>query len=216
MKGVLVLCEGQTEQTFVSRVLAPHLQRLEKNAIPKVLVTKKSVSGKEFQGGITSYEKIRKDLQHLLRDTHVDCVTTLLDYYGLPKDFPGKDTQVGRSPYERVACLEQAFYEDIQNPRFLPYLMLHEFEALLFVDLKVVGRVLSPDAPVVLTDWNPLCCPEEINEGEQTHPSARIQKKFAGYRKALHGPLIVQQIGLERIREKCPHFDSWLKKLEAL
>ena len=51
MKRILILCEGQTEETFVNRILAPHLQSFEKVAIPKILVTKKAKSGYEFHGG---------------------------------------------------------------------------------------------------------------------------------------------------------------------
>jgi len=217
MKRILILCEGQTEETFVSRILAPHLQRYDKIAVPKVLVTKKVKSGHEFQGGITSYAHLRRDLGNLLRDTAAACITTLLDYYGLPADFPGKNTLRGRTPYERVACLEQAFAADIDNPRFLPYLMLHEFEALLFVDLQAVIEVLaSPLTPRQFGDLRRFCGPEEINEGEQTHPAARLQQHLRSYRKPLHGPLAAERIGLSRIRTQCPHFEGWLKRLETL
>ncbi|MDW8075947.1 MAG: DUF4276 family protein, partial [Bacteroidota bacterium] len=58
--------------------------------------------------------------------------------------------------------------------------------------------------------------PEEINDGLQTHPAARISKALPGYRKTLHGAIIVERIGLVQIRSRCPHFDSWLEYLESL
>jgi len=217
MKRILILCEGQTEETFVTRILAPHLQRFEKIAIPKILVTKKVKAGHEFQGGITSYARVRRDVQNLLRDSCAICITTMLDYYGLPSDFPGKETLRVGTPYDRVAYLEQAFSANIGSPRFLPYLMLHEFEALLIVDLTAISGVFnSPGGTLPTDDLKRFSSPEEVNEGAQTHPAARIRKQFAGYRKPLHGPLAVERIGLTNIRQKCHHFDEWLKKLESL
>jgi hypothetical protein len=217
MKRILILCEGQTEETFVTRILAPHLQQFEKILIPKVLTTKKVKSGREFHGGITSYAHIRRDLKHLLRDTNAICITTMLDYYGLPNDFPGKESLHGETPYLRVAALEQAFAKDIGEPRFLPYLMLHEFEALLFVDLNaVIETLVSQITSQEFGDLNRFSSPEEIDDGVHTHPAARLQQRLRGYRKALHGPLAVERIGLPRLRARCPHFDEWLKKLESL
>ena len=216
MNRILILCEGQTEETFVKRILYPHLLSFGKVAVPTVLTTKKVKAGHEFKGGITSYTHIRREVQHLLRDMDAICVTTILDYYGLPNNFPGKDTLPRGTPYERVNYLEQKFLVDIGAPRFLPYLMLHEFEALLFVDLEIViGTLASPIAPQQFGDLGHFSSPEEINEGRQTHPAARLQHHLPGYRKALHGPLSVERIGLPRIREQCRHFDEWLNKLES-
>jgi hypothetical protein len=58
--------------------------------------------------------------------------------------------------------------------------------------------------------------PEEIDEGPNTHPAARIRRHFPGYRKTLHGPLVSERIGLDVIRRKCLHFDGWLRRIEAL
>jgi D-serine deaminase-like pyridoxal phosphate-dependent protein len=53
-------------------------------------------------------------------------------------------------------------------------------------------------------------------EEPQTAPSKRLRKLFAGYQKPLHGPLAIAAIGIERIRAVCPHFDEWLRRLEAV
>jgi hypothetical protein len=36
------------------------------------------------------------------------------------------------------------------------------------------------------------------------------------YDEDLHGPLITYAIGLPRLRERCPHFNGWLTRLEQL
>jgi len=47
-------------------------------------------------------------------------------------------------------------------------------------------------------------------------PSKRILHAVQGYQKAEDGPFIAERIGLNVMRSKCPHFDEWLKRLEAL
>jgi len=215
MKKVLVLCEGQTEQAFVIDLLEPCLKLHGKQAEPVVLTTKVTGAGKQHKGGVSKYQPIRRDALKLLGDSSAACVTTMLDYYGLPKDFPGKANLSGHTPYQRVAHLERAFAADIGDQRFLPYLMLHEFEAMLFADPTVLPGVLNTSQTLSMP--RRFTSPEEINEGQQTHPSARIRQQFGDdYRKALHGPLAIARIGLARIRARCPHLDAWIKALEGL
>ncbi len=217
MRRLLVLCEGQTEETFVQRILAPHLHPFDISPIPTLLTTKKVKSGQIFRGGITSYERIRRDVLNLLQDTSAVRVTTLLDYYGLPADFPGKAQLQGQTPYERVIFLETRFANDIHHPRFLPYLSLHEFEAMLFAQAERIAEALGPaKVKKPFENLQEYASPEEINEGVNTHPSARIQQAFPAYRKRLHGPLIIERIGLPVIRAQCPHLNQWLQRLETL
>lgn len=217
MKKVLVLCEGQTEETFIRDVLAPHLVTFDKHLIPTQLVTKETRSGKQFRGGVAVYSQIRRHIQNLLRDKHAACVTTMLDYYGLPSDFPGKQNLQGNTPHARVAWLEKDFARDINDHRFLPYLTLHEFEALLFANPAVIFDVLAqPVQNALFRNLNRFSSPEEIDDGQATHPAARIRQHLPGYRKPLHGPLIAKRIGLPAIRSQCSHFDAWLRALEQL
>jgi hypothetical protein len=215
MKKVLILCEGQTEQTFVNNILRPHLRQYGKQADSVVLETKATRTGRPpHKGGVSTYAHIRRNVLKLLGDSSAACVTTMLDYYGLPKDFPGKANLSGHTPYQRVAHLEQAFAADIGAPRFLPYLMLHEFESMLFAEPAILSDVLN--SKQILSMPRGFASPEEINNGQQTHPSARILRQFPEYQKVLHGPQAVSRIGLVHIRAWCPHLDEWIKALEAL
>ncbi|MCF3576954.1 DUF4276 family protein [Planktothrix agardhii] len=71
-------------------------------------------------------------------------------------------------------------------------------------------------------DINDLCqsfeSPELINDGEQTAPSKRIIQAIPSYEgaKVSVAPLMAQKIGLENIRQKCPHFNQWIERLENL
>lgn len=218
MKRVHVLAEGQTEETFLRDVLAQHLLNFDVYLTPIIVSTKRVKSGMKFKGGVTSYRRLKRELQLLLGDRGAETVTTMIDYYGLPDDFPGVDTRpVTASCYKRVAHLEEALMADLRNPRFLPYLSLHEFEALLLtspaeVDAPFPEQVADRLAAMVESTDSP----EEIDDGPETHPAARILRLLPTYRKPLHGPIIASRIGLEKIRQGCPHFDGWVTRLEEI
>jgi trehalose-6-phosphate synthase len=63
---------------------------------------------------------------------------------------------------------------------------------------------------------NSFQSPELINDGETTAPSKRILKLIPTYKKITDGIIIARKIGLEIMREKCPHFNQWLTQLENL
>jgi len=219
MKKVLILVEGQTEETFVRDVLEPHFQKSSGIFFQPVLIrTKRTATGQTFKGGVVSYQQVKNDLRRLLGDRSALLVTTMLDYYGLPQGFPGLHNLPQGTPYDRVAHLQRQFSSDIDDRRFLPFITLHEFEALVLVDPKVLEEIFV-DASCLVNDLlkdigNRL--PEEIDDGQESHPAARICRYFPQYQKNLHGLRAVQRIGLNTIRKKCRHFDEWLQKIETV
>lgn len=220
MKRVYVLAEGQTEETFLRQVLAPHLQPLGIAIFPILVTTKRVKAGGKFRGGISSFGKLAGDLRKLLPDRSAAAITTMIDFYGLPKDFPGRDTlPESGSCYHRVEHLEKAWAKEVDDGRFWPYLSLHEFEALLLVSPEDIARALSLEALTAKTLEalrRAVPSPEEINDGDDTHPAARILKIAPRYRKAFHGPLVTSRIGLAPLRAACPHFHGWLQRLETV
>ncbi len=218
MKKVLILVEGQTEETFVRDVLSPHLEATGIYIIAKLATTKRVKSGSHFKGGITSYHRVKNDIIRLLNDSSATRVTTMLDFYGLPKNFPGRTTMPAGSCFERANHLEKEFKRDISNRRFLPYLSLHEFEALLFVSPEATAKAF-PGAKIadkLQAIRDEFGSPEEIDDNPSTAPSKRILDLLPQYQKPLHGPIVTATVGLDKIRKECQHFDHWLKKLEAL
>lgn len=221
MKRVLILAEGQTEEAFIRDVLAPYLLRRDIHPIPTVVVTRFVKSGPRFKGGITSYEQVRRDVCKLLKDTNAVLVTTMLDYYGLPADFPGMSDRPPGTPgsgYLRMKHVEQCFQQDISHLRFVPYLALHEFEALVLVDPARCQTAFTDKGIVkqLAQVCEGVASPEEINEGLTTAPSKRILKIFPAYQKTLHGPLATEELGLDALRSACPHFNEWVSRLESL
>lgn len=174
---VLALVEGQTEETFVRDVLAEHLLQFEIYLKPVLVSTKRVKSGFKFKGGVSQYGKVRQDLLHLLADRDA-AVTTMLDYYGLPRDFPGFSTRPAGTCYQRVEHLERALAADLNDRRLVPYLSLHEFEALLFASPTEVQSAFprSQVAELLAATLRSVGSPEEVNDGPETHPSARLQK----------------------------------------
>lgn len=216
MARVLILVEGQTEEVFVKEVLAPHLVPFNVFVIPTILVTKWVKAGNHFRGGVTSYGRVAADVRRLLADSNAAVVTTMIDYYGLPTDFPGLNSRPNGDCYARVAHVENAFRQDISDARFEPYLALHEFEGLIFTAPEKCGFVFAgTDAATRLQKVSDgYCSPEEINEGHDTAPSKRIISVFPQYQKPLHGPLATLELGLVQLRAKSPHFSKWVERLE--
>jgi len=206
--GVLIYVEGRTEYAFVRETLTPHLEKHGVYLRKPVIAI-----------GLAPYARVRREILALLRDSSVAAVTTMLDYYGLPRDFPGRDAPAGHDCYERVAHVEEQLRKDMEHPKFLPYLQLHEFEALLFAVPSQIAKALAeaPKKQELQRIRQQFGSPEEIDDDPATAPSKRIEAVFGcRYQKTLHGPQIAARIGLDSIRHECAHFDQWLTMLEGL
>jgi hypothetical protein len=154
----------------------------------------------------------------------------MVDYYGLPqagaKAWPGR-AAAAKLPFAlKATTVQQALHAEVcaklgkkfDPGRFVPYVMMHEFEGLLFSDCAKFGEAIGrPDiADQFQAIRDAFRTPEEINDAPATHPSQRVQALVQGYEKPLLGTLAVLEIGLETIRAECPHFRNWLERLEAL
>jgi hypothetical protein len=219
MVRVHVLVEGQTEETFVRSVLQPYFNAREIFLLPRLL-------GKAgYRGGIRKYSEARRDILATLKQ-EADCFcTTLVDYYGMPNGWPARQAARQKPFAEKPATIEDAIGADVaaelgarfNRGRFIPYVQMHEFEALLFSEPKLLadGLGLADDAAVQhIRDQ--FHSPEEINDSAQTTPSKRIRGLNPGYAKVTDGALISQRIGLATMRAQCPHFNEWIGRLEAL
>ncbi|MDX2128846.1 MAG: DUF4276 family protein [Chloroherpetonaceae bacterium] len=215
------LVEGETEETFVRDLLTPHFSQLEIYCTARRVETKRA-NGKIYRGGITNYEKVKKDLLRWMKEDTNAHFTSMFDLYALPSDFPKYNESLGiRDPYKKVQFLEQSFFEDIEYRRFTPYIQLHEFEALLFSDVNIIEQRLKPFQPrTKLEDLNKILfechSPELIDDGIQTAPSKRLLVLYPAYQKRLYGSLISKEIGLATIQSKCPHFHWWITTLQGL
>lgn len=227
MKYVIlhILCEGQTEERFVKEVLSPYLQQFKIFPKPILLFTSKK---KDARGGMLSYEQVKRDLNILFKQNkgnnsehHV--FTTMFDYYALPNDFPGfLESAKIQDVRNRIISLEQNFAQDIDNNDFIPYIQLHEFETLLFVDItKLVSEYpLCVDAINTLKiETDVYGDPELINDSPETAPSKRIIKALENqynYNKVQSGAIVTSKIGIDSLLQNCHHFNEWITRIVSI
>ena len=102
MVKVMILVDGQTEEAFVKNPLASHLHNRGVLAVPVIVATKRLLTGDKKRGGYVPYPRLRAEILRLLNDSSAACVTTMLDYYGLAPEFPGRARPVGRTALERT------------------------------------------------------------------------------------------------------------------
>lgn len=107
--------------------------------------------------------------------------------------------------------------DGFDSGRFLPYVMMHEFEAMLFSDCVAFGEAIGhPEIiPELVAIRERFSSPEAIDDSPDGVPSKRIGRVLPTYEKPLMGNVAALEIGLERIRAECPHFRAWLERLEA-
>src|SRR5712691_10970359 len=228
MARLLVHVEGQTEETFVNELLSQYLVQRGFESVSARLVG--NARQRSHRGGGRAWDAVRKDIvRHLKQDQ--GCIsTTMVDYYGLPrwggKAWPGREKAGLLDFAERAITVEEGLLNDISNQmggefnsrRFVPFVVMHEFEGLLFSDCAAFARVVGrPQIEIRLrTIRDQFVTPEDIDDSPQTAPSKRVEAIIPGYTKPLFGVLAALEIGLDKIRETCAHFRAWLEKLAKL
>lgn len=203
MIRLAISVEGETEEEFVKQALADYLRPSGVEPIPYLLM------------GNVSVPRLSGEMARLLPDH--DAVTSLVDFYG----FQGKNR--GESAEELEGRVLIAIRS---NPRIMPaslpvkpYVQRHEFEGLLFSDVEtfeVLPNVLNAALERLRGIRECFTTPEDINDSSLTAPSKRISEAIPGYSKRVHGPLLAEEIGLDRMRAECPRFNDWLTWIEAL
>lgn len=227
MARLLIHVEGETEETFVNEILAPHLYRHGYTKVSARLLGNARL--RDRRGGIRGWRSVRDDILNHLKEDARCLATTMVDYYALPqsgvKAWPGRG-EAGLLPFpQKAPTVQAALFADISvemgsgfDPsRFIPYVMMHEFEGLLFSDCEKfatgIGRPdLVPQFQAIRAVFD---SPEEINDSPITAPSKRIKELIPDYEKPLLGTLAILEIGLDIIRAECPLFRQWLEHLEA-
>ncbi len=151
-------------------------------------------------------------------------VSTLIDYYGIPEkyNFPAwEEAHLETNKTERMKILENAMLHSIDDTmqyRYIPYIQLHEFEGLLFNDAKIFRNNFTKEEFIDFKNFENIFKefpnPGDINDGTTSAPSKRLSHHIKGYNKIVHGAIIASEIGITRIKEKCPRFNNWIRKIE--
>ena len=226
MSGVdiYIVVEGQTERTFVRDVLAPYM------AVKGIYLYPALIGKPGHKGGNIHFDRVKNDIGNFLRQRKDTYILTMFDYFRIDSDWPGKQEvrhRIGNravlSAISKAEMLETATRQKIgesfgydSERRFIPYIEMHEFEALLFSDADILAENTDIDISYLIRILEEYNNPEEINDDPAKAPSKRLETLNNGYRKVAMGKTVSEAIGIQAIRRQCPHFDNWLTKLEHI
>lgn len=222
---IFIVVEGSTEQTFVRDVLAPQMAH-------KGIFLHPALIGKPgHKGGDIRFDKARNDIGNFLKQRNDTYISTMFDYFRIDSEWPGR-AEVQRqlqngtalTASHKAEILEVATRHEIVKAfpgcdaenRFVPYIEMHEFEALLFSDADILAEKTEIEVSLIRSIIEAYADPEEINDDPAKAPSKRLESLKKGYRKVAMGKTISEAIGIQVIRRECPHFNNWLAKLELL
>lgn len=220
------IVEGHSEAGFFKPLLGPHLGARGIDLHAKIIGKGSAKGGLKFR----TFAQVCEEIHDFLADRRRPYVTTFLDYYGLPIgggrfgwDFvPTAKARGGVEAIENVLRDEVRKVAGHLAERFIPYVQLHELEALYFADPPTLADVL--ESPALASKFSAIVetcggC-EEINDSPITAPSKRLQALCPRYVKgrssAAHAPRLGQRLALDTVRAACPRFGAWLTRLEAL
>lgn len=226
MTRLIVHVEGQTEEAFVNELLRPHLLQCGYSTVSARLLGNARL--RERRGGIKAWSAVKEDISRHLQTDRGSVATTMVDYYALPstggKAWPGRAEANTQTHEQKARTVETALAQDMESflpqasQRFVPFVVLHEFEALLFSDCHAFARGICQ--PNLGADFQRIrdcfASPENINDSPMTAPSKRVEALVPRYEKPLLGVLAALEIGLGKMRQECPHFSNWLERMEAL
>ncbi len=230
MARVHIVTEGATEKNFVDDILKPYMS-LRGIYIDAHSITTRKDRRKNllYRGGLNNIDHLFRDLKLWLKESasQDDCwVTTMVDLYAFPyTDRPDwlEGYAQQNDGLNRALFLEAQIAKEFNMfPKFIPYIQLHEYESLLLVNTTAIHAAFSDQYNAnTLNQLNQdigNLDPEEVNHGQHTAPSKRIIRYYPEYNdsKPVWGSLIAQEIGIESMRERCPHFNDWVCKLEEL
>jgi hypothetical protein len=195
-ENIDIVCEGLTEVLFIKKIVNPYLAGFQINLNNPI----------DMQGGVSVDTVLKhiKNIRHPKNRRH-HIVTTFVDYYG----FKGN---TGKS----IEDLERDLKAGSPKEHFIPYIQKHETEALWFSDISIIASVMNASASQrqeLEKIEKAFDTPEDINNSPETAPSKRLEALFRGYNKITDGLNIADGLGIEKMREKCPRFDAWLKRL---
>jgi hypothetical protein len=228
MQRLLVLVEGQTEETFVNDLLRPHLQGCGFASVSARLMGNARLRNR--RGGVRKWPASQDDLLDHLAGDRTAILGLMVDYYAMPAagdgEWPGRRSAARLPMPRRGRAVEEAIAEEVRSAmgpsfdarRFVPYVVMHEFEGLLFSDCMSFAQAMGRPhlAPRLQEIRDQFRTPEEIDDSPETAPSKRVEAVMWGYDKPLFGSLAARRIGLATIARECENFGHWLNRLETL
>lgn len=217
---IVALVEGKTEQIFIQDIVSPYL-------VGKgIYITAILISKSGEKGGDVKFARVKNDIELHLKQRQDTYLTLFVDFYGLKKDWPGleeaknQSTPSGKAEKINTATKRQVnnlFGDNDAERRFIPYVAMHEFKAMLFSEPQELAGQLHVEKFRI--DKILLDCggdPENIDDSPSTAPSKRLEAMSSRFKKTSTSIAIAKAIGLATIRNQCPIFNRWLTDIEKL
>lgn len=214
MSRLVFIVEGDCEQRFINE----HLIKYLSYKFPGISMHAQKITTnrkKHVKGGNVDYPLFKNELQRTVAQGGV-MVTTFLDFFRLPSDFPGY-TQDARLIDDIESAIRKDCCDVVAPEYFLPYIQKHEFETLLFANCSGFAGVVDEKQQqkiLEIVQDKKFSTPEDINGGEETAPSKRLLSIF-NYRKVLDSALVLKDVDIDVLRRRCPRFDLWVGRLES-
>ena len=222
MQEVIVFVEGQSEEQFIKRIVAPVFRQKKIFLKPRILNTSKNA-----KGGALSFERFKFNAKNTLKQSPQAVLTSFFDLYQLDTGFPSFDI-ANQYPdvYQRVDVLEKSLHQEIisvvgcRSERFIPYIQPYELEGLWFSDVEELVQVEPgwKDSFFKLKGVREAFpTPEHINNGYETKPSKRLEDALSPkFKKTLHTVPIAERVTLAKIEAECLHFKAWMDKIRSI
>lgn len=212
MPRLIFIVEGDSEQRFINEHLVGYLTL----KFPTVSMHAQKITTnrkKNVKGGNVNYELLKNEIRRTYSQGDV-LITTFMDFFRLPTDYPGYSQDV-----KQISQIENAIRVDcssiIPPTSFLPYIQKHEFEALLFANSAGFSKVVdSEEMKQIHNVLKKFSTPEDINGSPETAPSKRLQSIYK-YKKVADSALVMKDVDIDTLRKRCPRFDVWVGRLEA-
>ena len=202
-----VVCEGQTETDFI--------KQLNKNYFNKINISLKPVGINDEQKNIGGNISIARVVDFLHKHSNMHPrLTTFIDFYRLKNKGNKKVSELEEE-------IKNEFYKDnkYRNKMLIPYIQMHETEALWFSDINAIIQVKNANeqqqeglSRIIEKYKNP----EDINDSYETAPSKRLENIFGNYSKVIDGKEISNKISINIFIEKCPRFSKWVNEISNL
>lgn len=218
MRRIVVICEGQTEEAFINKILVPFF------ADKSIYLSARIIGKPGHKGGNIKYARAITDINIILQKDRSCYCTTFFDYYGIHEDFPGKaESKKFAAICDKQNAMHTEFINNVSTDlpdvsyRFFPNIIMHEFESLLFSSPELFSKGINDTSlETMMKKILSEKAPEEINDTPNTAPSKRIVSIKKDYDKPRDGINAAMAIGLDNIRNACPLFNAWINTIESL
>ncbi len=220
MKHLYIIVEGETELEFVNRILIPFFYANGLNTYIQGI----PVSMKGGGHGFNNIEHFKRTIRSvILNNKNEPVITTMIDHYGINSDkkLPNYTNCIKETDVEkRISCMEQSLSTVVNSikkyPYFIPNIIRHEFETLLFANPEVgfglEDEEIKKEVLAICSEFPNI---EDINYTPEGAPSKRLERIYANhnkkYNKVAIGMLIAELTGIEAMLQKSHRFKSWIE-----